>query len=119
MFWNKNKIDKKQVMNIRPSSKISLKQQCLLVSKGDLDLASKMYDYFAKDIDDLPTYDIVPPSTMQQVKDGAIQTFSWLNQNQDQVMNWIGMFKQMFGKGGEGVGVQAPQSPIQPIPSIN
>lgn len=118
MFWKKDKIDNKQIMNIRPSSKISLKQQCLIVSKGDLEMATKMYDYFAKDIDDLPTYDIIPPSTMQQVKDGAIQTFSWLNNNQDQVMNWIGIIKQMFGNGGNG-GVPPTQTPIQPIPSIN
>ena len=119
MFWKKNKIDKNKIMNIIPSSKISLKQQCLIVSKGDLELATKMYDYFSKDIEDLPTYDIIPPTTMQQVKDGAIQTLSWLNQNQDQVMNWIGIVKQMFGKGGNNGGIPPTQAPIQPLPSIN
>ena len=115
MFWNKNKIDKKMIQAIRPTSKSSLKMQCLLVSNGDIEKAERLYDFMSKDLEDLPTFDVVPPSTMQQIKDGAVKTFSWINENQDQVMNWVGMIKQMFGKGGGGV----PPTSSTPIPSIN
>ena len=116
MFWNKNKIDKKMIQAIRPTSKSSLKMQCLLVSNGDIDKAERLYDFMSKDLEDLPTFDIVPPTTMQQIKDGAVKTFSWINENQDQVMNWVGMIKQMFGKGGGG---NVPPATSTPIPSIN
>ena len=115
MFW-KSKIDKKMVNNVRPTSKIALKQSCLMIAKGDLELAEKLYDFYIKDMDDLPTFDVVPPTTLQQLKDGAMQTFSWLNQNQEQVMNWVGIIKDMLGKGG---GNSAMHQSVQSIPSIN
>lgn len=77
-------------------------------------MAEKLYDFYIKDMEDLPTFDVVPPSTMQQFKDGAVQTFSWLNQNQEQVINWVGLIKDMFGKGG----THAPQA-SQALPPIN
>lgn len=105
------------INNIIPTSKIALKQQCLLASRGDLDLATKMYDYFSKDIEDLPTFDVVRPSAFQQIKEGAVQTVSWLNQNQDQVLNWVGFIKEMFGR-GQGT-IPPIQTQSAPIPSIN
>lgn len=102
------------IQAIRPTSKSSLKMQCLLVSNGDIDKAERLYDFMAKDLDDLPTFDAIQPTTMQQLKDGAVQTFSWINQNQEQVMNWIGIVKDLFGKGGGNT-----PTPSTPIPSIN
>ena len=105
------------IANIRPSSKVALKMQCLAASKYDVDAAEKLYNFLAKDLEDLPTFDIVPPTTMQQIKDGAVQTFGWINQNQDTIMNWIGVIKDMFGKGGNGNNM--PPTQAAPIPSIN
>ena len=70
-----------------------------------------------KDMEDLPTYDIIPPSSMQQFKEGAIQTFGWINQNQDTIMNWIGIIRDLFGNGSKSM----PNIPntSTPIPSIN
>ena len=114
MFWDKNKIDKKMIQAIRPTSKSSLKMQCLLVANGDIDKAERLYDFMAKGLDDLPTFDPVQPTTMQQIKDGAMQTFSWINDNQEQVMNWVGIVRDLFGKSNA---TPAPSTP--PIPSIN
>lgn len=104
------------IQGLRPTSKASLKLQCLQMCKGKLDEAEKLYDFMIKDMDELPMFDYVPPTTMQQVKDSAINTFKWLNDNQEQVMNWVGIIKQMFGKGG---GIPPTGASGQALPPIN
>ena len=39
MFWNRNKISKDMIQNIRPTSKVSLKMSCLYTCNGDVDKA--------------------------------------------------------------------------------
>jgi hypothetical protein len=114
MIWRRNKIDKEMIRATQPTSKSALKMQCLLVAKGDIDKAERLYDFMSKGLEDLPTFDNIPPTTMQQVKDGAINTFNWLNENQEQVMNWIAIIKDMFNKGGGNI---PPTS--TPLPPIN
>ena len=63
------------IQNIRPTSKIALKMSCLYTCNGDVDKAEKLYDFLAKDIEDMPTFDVQQPTTMQQIKDGAVQTY--------------------------------------------
>lgn len=98
---------------IQPTSKASLKMQCLLVANGDVDKAERLYDFMAKDMEDLPLFDAVKPTTFEQIKDGAVNTFSWLNENQEQVMNWVGIVKDMFSKSGGGL--PPTTSPLPPI----
>ena len=71
---------------INPTSKASLKMQCLLVSNGDIEKAERLYDFMAKDMPDLPMFDPVQPSTMQQVKQTAADTFGWINENQETII---------------------------------
>ena len=99
---------------INPTSKASLKMQCLLVSNGDIDKAERLYDFMAKDMPDLPMFDPVQPTTLQQVKQTAAETFGWINENQDTIMNWVGMIRGMFSKGVPPTGVP-PQGPLPPI----
>lgn len=117
MWLDKNKIDKNMIQAIRPTSKSTLKMQCLMMSNGDIDKAERLYDYMAKDMDDLPLFDTPQPTTMQQVKSGAIETIQWLNENQNQIMNWVGIIKQMFG--GNGGMPPIPPAPGNVIPPIN
>lgn len=100
---------------IQPTSKAALKQQCLIVSKGDLKLATELYDFMIKDMEDLPLFDAIPPTKMQVLKEGAASTFNWLNENQDTILNWVGFFKNLLGKGGN---ITMPPSGA-PIPPIN
>lgn len=104
------------IQNIRPTSKVSLKMSCLYTCNGDVDKAERLYKFLSDGLDDLPTFDAVQPTTMQQLKDGAVQTFGWINQNQDTIMNWIGIVRDMFSKGNKQV---VPPTPSSPIPSIN
>lgn len=99
---------------INPTSKASLKMQCLLVSNGDIDKAERLYDFMAKDMPDLPMFDPVQPTTMQQVKETASSTFAWIKENKNDILDWVGFFQGMFGKGGK-----PPASPAAPLPPIN
>lgn len=115
MFFKRNKIKKDMIQNIRPTSKVALKMSCLYTCNGDVDKAERLYKFLSDGLEDLPTFDAVQPTTMQQIKDGAVQTFGWINQNQDTIMNWIGIVRDMLGKGNKGSGVSAPTTPIQSI----
>ena len=117
MFFKRNKIRKDMIQNIRPTSKVALKMSCLYTCNGDVDKAEKLYKFLCDGLDDLPTFDVQQPTTMQQIKDGAVQTFQWLNQNQDTIMNWVGIIKQIFNKGGGGAAPMPTAS--APIPPIN
>ena len=98
---------------IRPTSKVALKQQCLLATNGDVEKASKLYEFMIKDMEDLPTLDVIPPTRMEQAKDMFSQGFAWLNENQENIFNWVGMIRSLFSKGGGGT------PPANPIPPIN
>ena len=114
MFWNRNKIDKKMIPNIIPTSKVSLKMSCLHSCNGDIDKAEKLYTYLTEGIEDLPTFDPVRPSTFEQAKNMIGEGFGWVKENQETIVNWVSFFKDMFGKGGGG-GVPPTSSPIPPI----
>ena len=115
MFHRKTKIKKSMIPNIVPTSKAALKQICLITAEGDLDKAQKLYDYMIKDMDDLPLFDIPRPSTMQQIKEGANNIWTWVSQNEEQIMGMVGVIKNMFNKGGGQISIPGDSQPIPPI----
>ena len=70
------------IQAIRPTSKATLKLQCLFACKGDIDESNKLYDYFAKDMPDLPDYDPVQPTWMDNTKDVVNGLIGWMKENQ-------------------------------------
>jgi hypothetical protein len=54
-----------------------------MVCKGDIDEATKLYDYFAKDMPELPDYDPVQPTWMDNTKQTASSLMAWLGENMD------------------------------------
>ena len=103
------------IPNLRPTSKASLKMQCLLTCNGDLEKAAKLYDFMIKDMEDLPMFDVQPPTTMQQVKETIGQGMGWLKENQNEIMQGIEWIRSMFGKGGGMPPSGAVPTPIPPI----
>lgn len=101
------------IPKLQPTSKAALKQQCLMLANGDIDKAAKLYDFMIKDMEELPIFDPVRPTPLQQVKDGALGTMSWFKENKDEVMDLVAFFRGLFGKGGGNV------PPSAPVPSIN
>lgn len=100
------------IQHLRPTSKAALKQQCLMLSNGDIEKAMKLYDFMIKDMEDLPMFDQVPPTALQQVKEGAMGTMAWLNDNKNDILDWVGIIRGMFSKGGGEIPPSAPLPPI-------
>ena len=111
MFGNRE-ID---VNMIVPTSKMALKASCIRACGNDIDKAEKLYDFFMKDIEAIPDFDVVPPTTFQQIKGMAGDIFGWVEQNQDKL---VGAFNFIQGlRGGKTIGAAAgPPAGVPPIP---
>lgn len=81
-MFGRNKIDLGMVV---PTSKMSLKASCINACGNDIEKASRLYDFFAKDIASLPDFDIPKPTAYQQVKAVAGEVFGWLDSNRDKL----------------------------------
>ena len=84
------------IQAIRPTSKATLKMQCLMVCKGDIDEANKLYDYFAKDMPELPDYDPVQPTWMDNTKQTASSIMAWLGENKDTLAQAYDLSAMLF-----------------------
>lgn len=112
MKWFTNKAKKLEMMQaIRPTSKATLKMQCLFCCKGDIDEAEKLYDYFAKDMPELPDYDPIQPNWMDNTKETVNGLMNWFKENQDTLAQGYEFIR--------GV-VQRREVPAgEPLPEIN
>ena len=120
MLWfGLSKKEREKRMNmisaIKPTSKASLKLQCILVSKGDVEEANKLYDFFAKDMKELPDYDPQQPSVMENVKVNALGIFNFVKENKDDIVQGIDFIRSMLSKNGAIPPVETPQA----LPAIN
>ena len=116
MFWRKKKYNMEMLKMIKPTSKVALKMQTLMIAKGNVEEAEKLYDFLAKDMEELPTFDVVPPTTMQQVRDTAGTIFGWVKENQNDIMQGIEFLKSLKKGGGMPPSGAAPLSP--PLPPL-
>ena len=120
LFGKKKRMQRmmNMVQNMNITSKASLKQFCIVASKGDLDEADRLYNYFIKDMEDLPMFDPVPPNWMEKTKNAANGIFGFIKENQDGIVQGIDFIRGMFGKGGVP-NVPAGAEPTPPLPPIN
>lgn len=102
------------INNLVPTSKVSLKMSCLHSCNGDIEKAERLYQYLIEGIEDLPTFDPIRPTTMEQAKSLLSDGFTWVKDNQDTIINWVSFFKDTFGKGG-GAGDIPTTNAIPPI----
>ena len=49
MFWRKKKYNMEMLKMIKPTSKVALKMQTLMIAKGNVEEAEKMYEFLSKD----------------------------------------------------------------------
>ena len=101
---------------IIPTSKMTLKLSCIRACDNDLTKATELYEFLAKDMANLPDFDVPPPSTLQQIKGMAQDIFGWVDQNQDKLIGAYNFFVSM--KGGAPVNVPSgvPPTGVPPIP---
>ena len=107
-MFPKRKIDMERII---PTSKMSLKMSCIRACGNDIKAASELYDFFIKDMPSIPDFDVAPPSTMQQITEGAKKIFGWIDSNQDKIAGYYNLIQQMRGKMTVTTPVQAPPIP--------
>ena len=98
---------------IRTSSKEALLRSALLASGNDIRKATEICDYVTKMLPNLPDTDPIMPSTLDQVKDTAVNVFRWGEQNQDKLIGGINFVLRMMGRDPIG-GVPAMPTEVPP-----
>lgn len=106
------------IQAIRPTSKATLKMQCLFACKGDIDEAMKLYDYFAKDMPELPDYEPVAPTWMDNTKETVNGLMGWLKENQDTLAQGYEFIRNVIQRRGMPP-VGEPTGTGTPLPDIN
>ena len=113
MFKHKQREKMMQmVQQFTPTSKASLKQFCIVAAQGDVAEADKLYNFYMKDMEDLPTFDPVPATWMDKTKDTVGGVVGFIRENQDGIMQCVELIRGLLGKGAKAV--NAP-----PLPPIN
>lgn len=84
-FNDKNKIDVEQLKFLNPTSKTALKNQCMILANGDIDKAERIYDFYTRDVPDLPTVDPLEPTWVDNTKNTLGGFFQWVNDNPNTV----------------------------------
>ena len=103
---------------MRPTSKATLKMQCLMVCKGDIDEAMKLYDYFAKDIPDLPDFDPAPMTWQQNTAQTVNGIMDWMKNNGSTLQQAYQFVQQIIANKGV-MPVASEVSDTEPLPPIN
>ena len=123
MLWFRRKFNKRRLEMIsamRPTSKATLKMQCLMVCKGDIDEALKLYDFFARDMPDLPDFDRPAPTWQQNTAQTVNGIMDWLKANGGTLQQAYQFVQQVIANKGvlptvaEDIG-----EAVEPLPPIN
>ena len=125
MLWF-NSEKKKRMDFIRsfiPTSKAQLIQVAMWYYKGDVQKAQEMVDFYTKNLT-LPDVEPVPPTLIQQMKEGAAGLYGWIKENQgDLVQGWQFIQGVIKNRGvipaGEAAGtVAATEAALPPINGV-
>ena len=116
MFWF-NKEKKKRmayIQNFVPTSKAQLIQVAMYFNKGDIHKAQEMVDFYTSNLQ-LPDFDPVEPTMMQQIKDGAVGLFSWMKENQQDIVQGYQLIQGIV----KNKGSLPLMDNSEPLPPIN
>jgi hypothetical protein len=110
-MFGRNDIDIDMIVT---TSKMSLKASCIKACNNDVEKAERLYDFFIKDIKDIPDFDAVPPSAFEQIKTMAGDVFGWVEQHQDKLLDVYNIFQSI--RGGQPLNI--PSGPVDGVPPI-
>ena len=105
------------IQNYVPTSKAQLLQVAMYFNKGDVHKAQEMFDFYAKNLD-LPDFDPVSPTFMQQVRSNASDLFAWIRDNKDDIAQGYEFIRSVIQSRG-ALPPSAPAETPGPIPPIN
>jgi len=112
LWWNKDKKRKMEfIQNYVPTSKAQLLQVAMFFNNGDMQKAQEMFDFYNKNLS-LPDFEPISPTFMQQVRVNATDLFSWIKENQGDIVNGYQFIRSIIS----GKGVMPPvEEPLAPI----
>ena len=117
-WFTNNKKRLEMISAMRPTSKATLKMQCLMVCKGNIDEALKLYDFFARDMPNLPDFDPVPPTWQQNTAQTINSIMAWMKENSGTIQQAYSMVQQIIAN--KGVLPIAPEAPAaESLPPFN
>jgi len=122
MIWNNGKKKRRMEMaqqGLALTSKATLKMQCLALAKGDIKEADELYDYFTRDIQNLPDFDPAPPTWVDNTKDTVNGLLGWFKENQDTVIQAYSLVQQMIANKGKLPTITPDAPAAAPLPPIN
>lgn len=115
MFGYKKQINMDMIV---PTSKVSLKTSCIKACDGDIAKAKELYEFFSKDLESLPDFDIPKPTAFEQAKNMVGGTLSWIDNNQDKIVGYYNLFQMI--RGGQplpNIAQGVPPIDVPPIPN--
>lgn len=98
----------------QPTSKSSLKAFCMKTAGGNVKLAGELYDFYIKDMEELPMFDPVPPTFMDNAKNTVGGFFDFVKGNKDEIVQVADFVRGLIGKRGATV-----NPPTEALPPIN
>lgn len=99
MLWFKDKKRMDFIQSYIPTSKAQLIQVAMWYHKGDTAKAQEMVDFYTKNMQ-LPDFDPVQPTWIEQVKSGASDFFSFLKDNQGNIANGYEFLRSLIANRG-------------------
>ena len=107
------------IQNFVPTSKAQLLQVAMYFNKGDIQKAQEMFDFYNKNLN-LPDFDPVASTFMQQVKNNAVDVFTWIKENQGDLLQGYEMIRSVILNKGAIPPIADTTGVVEaPIPPIN
>ena len=97
-----------------PTSKAQLLHVAMWYHKGDMQKAQEMVDYYNKNLK-LPDFDPVPPTLFDQVKKNAGGLFSWIKQNQGDIITTYQFVQQVIANKGVVPAIETAEEDSLPL----
>ena len=118
MFWFDKEKKKKMefIQSYIPTSKAQLLQVAMWYHQGDIQKAQEMFEFYNKNLN-LPDFDPVQPSFMQQFKDNANSFFSWIKENRGDIVNGYQFVQSVISNRGviPTIATEAEEEALPPI----
>ena len=122
MKWFTTKKEREKMEFIQhyvPTSKAQLLQVAMYYHGGDMQKAQEMFDFYNKNLQ-LPDFDPVEPSFMQQFKQTAGGLFDWIKTNQSDLVTGYQYIQQLIQNHGVLPPIVSDTEPAaEPLPEIN
>lgn len=85
--------------------------------QNDIDMMERMYEFYIKDMQNIPDFDAVPPTMMQQVKQSVGELFGWADANQDKIIGAYNMIQSIRSGQIIPVGASTIPADVPPLPN--